>query len=173
MLTARAERYYPGRHKERRQGSQGASRRPGSHRTGGTDYRARGLEIAGGPSPFLSIPGLAAVSLIVAFATVVAVCAAAPLGVLAVQCWLSLLPLRRHGSPQASATPRIAVVVPAHNEEDRIATAVTCIRNQVGADVPLFVIADNCDDATAERAQAAGANGGRESTRPAAEKVSH
>ena len=80
-----------------------------------------------------------------------------PLGALAVECWLSLLPLRRNSVPLMSAPPRIAVVVPAYNEEDRVATAIRCIQNQVGADVPVIVIADNCDDATAERARAAGA----------------
>lgn len=93
----------------------------------------------------------------VTIATLVAFCLALPLAVLSVECWLSLLPLRRHNVNSPSAPIRVAVVVPAHNEEHCIAAAVTCIQNQVEDGANVIVIADNCDDATAERASAAGA----------------
>jgi len=54
---------------------------------------------------------------------------------------------------------RIAVVVPAHNEERGVAGAVTSLRRCVPADSrhSIVVVADNCEDRTAERAGGAGA----------------
>jgi glycosyl transferase family 2 len=54
---------------------------------------------------------------------------------------------------------RIAVVVPAHNEEDGVADTVTSLRRCLTANSPhtVVVVADNCDDRTADNAQASGA----------------
>lgn len=93
----------------------------------------------------------------VTIATIVAFCLAAPLAVLGIECWLSLLPLRRHKVAAPVAPIRIAVVIPANNEEARIAATIGCIKAQVADGSSVIVIADNCDDATAERANAAGA----------------
>jgi cellulose synthase/poly-beta-1,6-N-acetylglucosamine synthase-like glycosyltransferase len=91
-------------------------------------------------------------------ATIVAILLALPLVVLGVECWLSLLPLRRQRLREKPATPiRIAVVIPAHDEADRIAHTVTCVKAQVPDDTQVIVIADNCSDATAANAIAAGA----------------
>lgn len=51
----------------------------------------------------------------------------------------------------------VAVIVPAHDEEDGIGATVTGIAGQLGASDRLIVVADNCTDGTAERARAAGA----------------
>lgn len=53
----------------------------------------------------------------------------------------------------------IAVVIPAHNEEEHIEATVAQIRksNYPAQNYTVFVIADNCDDGTAERARQAGA----------------
>lgn len=61
------------------------------------------------------------------------------------------------GTPQQL---RIAVLVPAHNETLLIEETVHAILNQdyPKADFSLTVIADNCNDDTAEKARAAGAN---------------
>ena len=50
----------------------------------------------------------------------------------------------------------LAVVVPAHNEEQLIARTVGSIR-AAGPDTPIFVVAHNCSDKTAALASAAGA----------------
>jgi cellulose synthase/poly-beta-1,6-N-acetylglucosamine synthase-like glycosyltransferase len=54
---------------------------------------------------------------------------------------------------------RIAVVVPAHNEEGGVANTVASLKRCLEADSrhSIVVVADNCDDHTAERAAAAGA----------------
>lgn len=52
---------------------------------------------------------------------------------------------------------RVAVLVPAYDEEDGIGATVAGIATQLGAADRLIVVADNCTDGTAERAQAAGA----------------
>jgi len=65
----------------------------------------------------------------------------------------------RRSAPPQGRPLLIVVLVPAHDESDGIAAAVTALRGQ---DYPadafeVIVIADNCSDATAERARAAGA----------------
>jgi cellulose synthase/poly-beta-1,6-N-acetylglucosamine synthase-like glycosyltransferase len=72
--------------------------------------------------------------------------------------------LERRSAPEASAAPeggelRIAALVVAHDEERVIAAAVESLRGQdYPADrLEVVVIADNCGDRTAERADAAGA----------------
>jgi GT2 family glycosyltransferase len=70
------------------------------------------------------------------------------------------LPARRprRGDPR---TVRIAAIVPAHDEEDGIAACVASLAAAVaaagGAAEDVVVVADNCRDATAARARAAGA----------------
>jgi len=60
-----------------------------------------------------------------------------------------------HKYPQASAPDlRLAILIPAHNEEKLIAA---CLES-LGHDTPIFVVAHNCTDATAELAAAAGAH---------------
>jgi cellulose synthase/poly-beta-1,6-N-acetylglucosamine synthase-like glycosyltransferase len=88
----------------------------------------------------------------------VAILLALPLVVLGVECWLSLLPLRRQRLRGEPATPfRLAVVIPAHDEADHIARAVTRIKDQVPDGTQVIVVADNCSDTTAANALAAGA----------------
>jgi 1,2-diacylglycerol 3-beta-glucosyltransferase len=61
-----------------------------------------------------------------------------------------------HGG-DADAAP-LAVIVPAHDEEAGIATTIASLRACEGAErARLIVMADNCTDATAARAAAAGA----------------
>lgn len=68
-----------------------------------------------------------------------------------------VLPAKR---PRGNGTlRRMAVVVPAHNEESGIADCVRSLRSchAPGALVEIVVVADNCSDSTAERAEQAGA----------------
>ncbi len=51
---------------------------------------------------------------------------------------------------------RLAVVVPAHNEEGMIESTIRSLRVS-GPDTPIYVVAHNCTDATAEIATDAGA----------------
>ncbi len=78
--------------------------------------------------------------------------------VLAVQLWAAP---RRIGDDRQAAhtgrTPRIAVVVPAHDEAGGIAPTLRAIRTQLTAGDRLLVVADNCSDDTAGVARAEGA----------------
>jgi len=86
------------------------------------------------------------------------------------QAWLGLstayllallgLGARRPAAPSvpAGAPLSAVVVVPAHDEQDGIAATVAALRAQDHAGPSeVLVVADNCTDATAERASAAGA----------------
>jgi len=53
--------------------------------------------------------------------------------------------------------PRVAVIVPAHDEAEGIAATVGQLRAALPADARLIVVADNCGDDTAVRARTAGA----------------
>lgn len=54
-------------------------------------------------------------------------------------------------------TPSFVVLMPAHNEESIIAQHVSSVRKAIGTKGWLLVVADNCTDATASSASAAGA----------------
>ncbi|MDP2231988.1 glycosyltransferase family 2 protein, partial [Methylotenera sp.] len=53
--------------------------------------------------------------------------------------------------------PSIAVIIPAHNEQVLIQSTITSVLSQLNQDDRLIVVADNCTDATASIARAAGA----------------
>lgn len=57
----------------------------------------------------------------------------------------------------AVAGARIAIIIPAHDEEAGIAATVADVRASAPGDARLIVVADNCRDATAQAARAAGA----------------
>jgi len=71
----------------------------------------------------------------------------------------AILPGRKQRSPAISAQWRVAVVIPAHNEETSIAACINSLQSADKADmlVDICVIADNCNDSTAEIAASAGA----------------
>lgn len=56
-----------------------------------------------------------------------------------------------------SFKPRVALVVPAHDEEQGIAATVSALSGELTPEDRLLVIADNCSDATALEATSAGA----------------
>jgi cellulose synthase/poly-beta-1,6-N-acetylglucosamine synthase-like glycosyltransferase len=73
-----------------------------------------------------------------------------------------VLPAARRRLPQTaeSAVPiRIAIVVPAHDEELSIAACVKSLLQCASSQAPfsVYVVADNCTDQTARRAEEAGA----------------
>lgn len=78
-----------------------------------------------------------------------------PFAMLTLELLAALLPLR---SPKTGvARPRVAVLVPAHNEEVGISRTISNIQPQLQSVDQLIVIADNCTDRTAEIARQLGA----------------
>jgi cellulose synthase/poly-beta-1,6-N-acetylglucosamine synthase-like glycosyltransferase len=85
-----------------------------------------------------------------------------PILVFCLECTLALPPRRfrqtadAQSPPRTSARPRVAVLIPAHNEEAGILSTVRAVKGQLRATDRLIVIADNCTDGTASLAQGAG-----------------
>lgn len=85
-----------------------------------------------------------------------------PVAVLVAECMAACLPRLPH-RPQPHAwsdevpLPRVAVLMPAHNEASGIEAALSTIWPQLGDRDRLLVVADNCDDNTAAIARHAGA----------------
>lgn len=79
-----------------------------------------------------------------------------PVGVLFVQVLLAWPPARSLPSAKSSR-PRVAVLVPAHNESSVIVATLKTIGPQLLEGDRLLVVADNCSDDTASLARAAGA----------------
>jgi cellulose synthase/poly-beta-1,6-N-acetylglucosamine synthase-like glycosyltransferase len=82
---------------------------------------------------------------------------AVPAVVFCVECVLGALYRPRTAPRPEAPRPRIAVLVPAHNEAAGIAHTVTELRKQLCEHDTLLVVADNCSDDTAARAAASGA----------------
>jgi cellulose synthase/poly-beta-1,6-N-acetylglucosamine synthase-like glycosyltransferase len=57
----------------------------------------------------------------------------------------------------AKTPPRIAILMPAHNEEAGIGPTLAALQKVMPQDVRVLVVADNCSDATAQNAREAGA----------------
>ncbi len=66
-------------------------------------------------------------------------------------------PPRRALEADPLARPRLAVIVPAHNEEAGLVATLEAIARQLVAGDRVVVVADNCTDRTAELARAGGA----------------
>ncbi|MEO5770290.1 MAG: glycosyltransferase, partial [Polyangia bacterium] len=88
----------------------------------------------------------------------------APEAIVAAETFGALLPRRRRrrvglndGRTTVAGNPRLAVLVPAHDEAAQIAATVRALTAQLNPRDRLIVIADNCDDDTAARARQAGA----------------
>lgn len=69
------------------------------------------------------------------------------------------IPERRHSIPHVSdLRPRVAVLVPAHNEGDALLPTLADIKAQMRSPDRLLVVADNCTDDTFDVATAVGAD---------------
>lgn len=75
----------------------------------------------------------------------------------AVECVTGVWPARSERSAEVGTRPSAAILVPAHNESAGLADALRNIVDQMRAGDRLIVVADNCDDDTAEIARVAGA----------------
>jgi cellulose synthase/poly-beta-1,6-N-acetylglucosamine synthase-like glycosyltransferase len=80
-----------------------------------------------------------------------------PMAVLVVESLAALLPGRRENPRPATARPRCAVLVPAHDEEAGIEGTIKALLPQLQPGDRLLVVADNCSDRTAEVARSLGA----------------
>ena len=87
----------------------------------------------------------------------VAIAVSLPALVLGFECFLAVLPLRQERRAERGARPRLAVLVPAHNEAAGISRTLDAISPQLEDNDRLIVIADNCEDQTATIARDLGA----------------
>jgi len=79
-----------------------------------------------------------------------------PATVLLIQ-MLAAWPMRARGQSGAATTrPRLAVLMPAHNEASGICAAIEAVKTQLAPADRLLVVADNCTDTTSSVAAAAG-----------------
>jgi cellulose synthase/poly-beta-1,6-N-acetylglucosamine synthase-like glycosyltransferase len=91
-----------------------------------------------------------------AFLTILSLVLLVPAAVFLGQVLLALT-FRPEGTPEAGGRPRVALLVPAHDEAAEIAGSLATITPQLRAQDRLLVVADNCSDDTAAIARAAGA----------------
>jgi cellulose synthase/poly-beta-1,6-N-acetylglucosamine synthase-like glycosyltransferase len=93
--------------------------------------------------------------LIFALAVVLAV----PVGVFVIEVVAAIALSQRESSGRATGgvRPRVAILVPAHNESTGLLPTLSDVRSQLHANDRLIVVADNCGDDTAAIATSAGA----------------
>lgn len=82
---------------------------------------------------------------------------AVPMLVVCVECAAALLPSRKRKANSAAETPRVAVLIPAHNEELVIEKTLAGLVPTLADSDRVVVVADNCSDRTAAIAAACGA----------------
>jgi cellulose synthase/poly-beta-1,6-N-acetylglucosamine synthase-like glycosyltransferase len=80
-----------------------------------------------------------------------------PAAVLFVEVAAAILPGEERSTPPANGSRRVAVLIPAHDEETTIARTLKSIVPQLGPADRLLVVADNCSDQTEEIARKEGA----------------
>ncbi len=80
-----------------------------------------------------------------------------PTMLLLAQVLAALLPAQRSPRTDASPRPRLAVLMPAHDESRGLLAALAAAQAQLGPADRMLVVADNCSDDTAAVARAAGA----------------
>ncbi len=79
-----------------------------------------------------------------------------PIAVLFVECMTGILPKQTQKQPYSKASPKVAILIPAHNEAASIGTTLSFLTQSENSD-HLIVIADNCTDETAVIAREYGA----------------
>ncbi|NJR58579.1 MAG: glycosyltransferase family 2 protein [Cyanobacteria bacterium CRU_2_1] len=82
---------------------------------------------------------------------------AIPISVLLIECLAALLPSRKPTDSPDPPTPKLAVLMPAHNEALGIRPVLEAILPQLSDLDRLVVVADNCTDETATIARSTGA----------------
>lgn len=89
-------------------------------------------------------------------ASVIAIVLTIPVVVFLVQVFSAVL-LKKYRADVGEQDVSVAVLMPAHNEASGISEAIQSILPQLGVEDRLLVVADNCEDKTAEVARKAGA----------------
>lgn len=79
-----------------------------------------------------------------------------PIAVLFVECMTGILPKQTQKQSYSKASPKVAILIPAHNEAASIGTTLSFLTQSENSD-HLIVIADNCTDETAVIAREYGA----------------
>ena len=87
-------------------------------------------------------------SLVLAVLVSLTVIVLIPILTFSLQCFLSFLPGRKHQIDQ-DKLPRLAVLIPSHNEEAIVSGIIQDVKSQAKENDRIIVIADNCDDGTA------------------------
>ena len=82
---------------------------------------------------------------------------ALPIGMFTLEVLLSCLPRRRVALDVPARQPRLAVLIPAHNEEAVIGRTLSTLMPTIPSGCRVIVVADNCTDATARFVREAGA----------------
>jgi cellulose synthase/poly-beta-1,6-N-acetylglucosamine synthase-like glycosyltransferase len=72
-----------------------------------------------------------------------------PIAVLFIQCIAALVLNRSYGSNESIPRPKVAVLIPAHNEASCIAATLSTLMGELTSQDSVIVIADNCTDETA------------------------
>lgn len=80
-----------------------------------------------------------------------------PLGVLCAECVAAILPRRKIASGDGASRPSLAILIPAHNEEVDLSHGLRALMPQLRNGDRVLVVADNCEDATADIARQHGA----------------
>ena len=88
--------------------------------------------------------------------TILTIIVLIPILTFSLQCFLSLLP-RAKSEVQQDKLPRLAVLVPSHNEEAIVSGILQDLKSQAKSGDRIIVIADNCEDSTADVARSEGA----------------
>jgi cellulose synthase/poly-beta-1,6-N-acetylglucosamine synthase-like glycosyltransferase len=86
-----------------------------------------------------------------------AIALAPPILLFAIECAAALWPRRADRGAPPAGPDRVAVIIPAHDEEACVEAAIRSVRPQLRAGDRLIVVADNCTDGTADRARLGGA----------------
>lgn len=76
--------------------------------------------------------------------------------VLLIECLIALFPRQPEHRQGEGSVPAFAVLMPAHNEADVLANTLASLLPEVDAPTQIHVVADNCQDATANIARASG-----------------
>ena len=80
-----------------------------------------------------------------------------PIAVFTIECLAAILPLPTTSKTKLKNRPQTAILIPAHNEAEQIELVVKTAKQQLQNSDRLIVIADHCQDNTAQIARNAGA----------------
>jgi cellulose synthase/poly-beta-1,6-N-acetylglucosamine synthase-like glycosyltransferase len=89
--------------------------------------------------------------------SIVALVLSIPIVVLFIECFAAILPDKKESTNSPESRPKVAILMPAHNEATVISQTLKTLLPQLKADDKLIAIADNCSDDTAKIARELGA----------------